>query len=132
MREIIITMADIVNEIHDILIGLFGMHLTDKELHFWIIGIIGIFTFFFVYVFFKLIERWKFHTTVISFIFTFTGMLVLVFAIEIQQAITNRGNMEFADAVAGLWGFIVFFVVYAIIALIIYLIVKVVQNRRSN
>jgi len=132
MKEFIIMLAEIVNEIHDILIGIFGMHMTDKELHFWIIGIVGILTFFFVYVFIKLIEKWKFHTTIISFIFTFTGMVVLVFAIEIQQGITNRGNVEFADAVMGLWGFIVFFFVYAVIALVFYTIFKLVQNRKSK
>ena len=51
-------------------------------------------------------------------------MVVLVFAVEIQQAYTQRGNMEFADAVMGLWGFIVFFAVYAVIGIIGYFIYK--------
>ncbi|RCO04220.1 hypothetical protein DTX80_18415, partial [Bacilli bacterium] len=72
--------------------------------------------------FFKLIERLKWSTTILSFIYTFTGMVVLVFAIELQQAITNRGNMEFADAVIGLWGFIVLFFIYAVLGLIVYVI----------
>jgi|SRR5699024_6365383 uncharacterized BrkB/YihY/UPF0761 family membrane protein len=132
MREFILLVTDLVNEIHDILVAMFGMHFTDKELHFWVIGIVGILTFFFVYMFFKLIEKWKFHTTIISFIFTFTGMVVLVFAIEIQQAITNRGEMDFADAVAGLWGFLVFFFVYAVLAGIAYLIIKSLQKKKRK
>ena len=132
MREFILLATDLVNEAHDILAAMFGMHFTDKELHFWVIGIIGIFTFFFVYLFFKLIEKWKFHTTIISFIFTFTGMVVLVFAIEIQQAITNRGDMDFADAVAGLWGFVVFFFVYAVLAGAAYIIVKLLQKKKHR
>lgn len=131
MKEFILLLTEITNELHDILVAMFGSQMSDKELHFWVIGIIGIITFFFVYVFFKMIEHWKFHTTIISFIFTFTGMVVLVFAIEIQQAITNRGNMEFADAVFGLWGFIVFFFFYAVAALILYVIVKWIRNRRT-
>ncbi|WP_226035011.1 hypothetical protein [Aquibacillus saliphilus] len=132
MREAIQLMADIVNEGHDVLIVLFqllGFNLNDKQLHFWIIGIIGIVTFFFVYTFFKLLDKLKISTTVFSFIYTFTVMIVLVFAIEIQQAITNRGNMEFADAVIGLWGFIVFFLVYVILALTILIIKKVLNKK---
>ncbi|WP_407269858.1 hypothetical protein [Radiobacillus sp. PE A8.2] len=134
MREVISLMAEIVNQIHDVLITIFdglGFGLSDKDLHFWIIGIIGIVTFFLVYASFKLIEKWKWSITVISFIYTFTVMVVLVFAIEIQQAITNRGNMEFADAVIGLWGFVVFFVVYALLALIIYFTVQFMKNRKK-
>lgn len=108
------------------------MRMTDKELHFWVMGIAGMFIFFFTYVFFKLIEKWKFHTTIISFIFTFSGVMVLVFAIEIQQAITNRGNMEFADAVAGLWGFLVLFFVYAVLALMIYGMYSWFKKRKGN
>ncbi|RKQ33888.1 hypothetical protein [Oceanobacillus halophilus] len=131
MKEIVIILAEIVNEIHDIIVDLLGFHMTDKELHFWIIGIIGMMTFLVVYFFFKLIEKLKWSITILSFIYTFTGMVVLVFAIELQQAITNRGNMEFADAVAGLWGFIVLFLIYAIIGLIIYGIKKFLDRNRS-
>ena len=131
MKEIVIILAEIVNNIHDILTDIFGMNMTDKELHFWIMGFIGMGTFFVVYFFFKLLERMKWSTTIFSFIYTFTIMIVIVFAIELQQAITNRGNMEFADAVVGLWGFMVMFFVYAVIALVIYLIVKYFINKRK-
>lgn len=129
MREFVMLIAEIVNEIHDILIDLFGIHMTDKELHFWIIGIIGMASFFVVYLFFKLIEKMKWSTSIYSFIYTFTGMIVLVFAIELQQAITNRGNMEFADAIAGLKGFLVLFIIYAIIGLIFYAIKKFIIKK---
>lgn len=124
MREIVIQLADMVNFIHDVLVDIFGLHMTDKELHFWVIGIIGMVTFFFVYLFFKLLEKMKWSTALFSFIYTFTVMVVLVFAIELQQAITNRGNMEFADAVMGLWGFLVFFAAYAVIAVLYYFIAR--------
>lgn len=131
MKEVVIILAEIVNNIHDVLTDIFGMNMTDKELHFWIMGFIGMGTFFVVYFFFKLLERMKWSTTIFSFIYTFTIMIVIVFAIELQQAITNRGNMEFADAVMGLWGFIVMFFIYAVIALVIYLIVKYFINKRK-
>ncbi|MFC4024622.1 hypothetical protein ACFOUV_12530 [Oceanobacillus longus] len=130
MKEIVIILAEIVNQIHDILVDTFGLTMSDKELHFWVIGVIGMATFFVVYFFFKLLENMRWSTTIFSFIYTFTIMIVIVFTIELQQAITNRGNMEFADAVMGLWGFIVMFFIYAVIALIIYLFVKFYKNRR--
>lgn len=131
MRELILLLANSVNEVHDILNQIFGMSMSDKDLHFWVFGIMGIILFLVVYIIFKIIEKWKFSATILSFIFTFTMMTVLVFAIEIQQAITNRGNMEFADAAMGLWGFIVFFALYAIIAGIIYSIYSRTKKKKK-
>ena len=39
----------------------------------------------------------------------FTLIIVITFAIEIGQKVTNTGNMEFADIVFGVVGFIVMF-----------------------
>jgi hypothetical protein len=113
------------NNIHDLLIALFqtfGFNMTDKQLHFLIIGIIGMVTFLIVNVLFKYLA--KYSISVISFIYTFTIMVVFVFAIEIEQKITKRGNMEFKDITAGLWGFLEFFGVYLALKLSIYLIRK--------
>ena len=112
MKEAILFLAEIVNDIHDLFINAFqmaGLQLTDKQLHFWVIGIIGIVFFFFTHIAFKGISRYSIGA--LSFIYTFTVLLIFVFAIEIQQKVTNRGNMEFEDAVVGLWGFIVLFLV---------------------
>lgn len=128
MKKFIILLAEIVNNIHDVINDMFGTHLTDKQLHFWVIGIIGIITFFIVYFCFKVISRLKWSIAVLSFVYTFTIMVVLVFAIELQQAITNRGNMEFADAVIGLWGFLVFFMVYGIVAIIVNILLNVLKK----
>lgn len=126
MKEGIKFLADFVNNIHDILIilsnDLLGLNLTDKDLHFWIMGMIGIITFFIVYGISKWISTLPFAIVFLSFLYTLTFMFVLVFAIEIQQALTSRGNMEFLDAIIGLWGFIVFFMVYIFIALLFILI----------
>jgi hypothetical protein len=123
MREGIKALAEAVNQLHDILItasnDLLGLGLTDKDLHFWIMGFIGIAAFFVVFLITKWLSKLPFGITLISFLYTMTFMFVLVFAIEIQQAITNRGNMEFADAVIGLWGFLVIFMIYAAFVLLI-------------
>ncbi|HEX7063911.1 MAG TPA: hypothetical protein VF199_02495 [Bacillales bacterium] len=130
MKHVIELLAKIVNEIHDMLIylsGALGFGLTDKQLHFWVIGFIGIFSFFVVHLIFKWLAQWS--ITVISFIYTLTVLVIFVFAVEIQQKITGRGNMEFQDAVISLWGFIAFFLIYAVIRLLIYLIKRAVKNK---
>lgn len=136
MKDGIIFLVEIVNNLHDILIlllnDILGLQMTDKDMHFWIMGFIGIFTFACVYVISKWLSKFPFGIHLISFLYTLTFMFVLVFAIEIQQAITNRGNMEFIDAIIGMWGFIALFLVYAIIAgffIITKLIVKKIKNK---
>ncbi|WP_163526943.1 hypothetical protein [Halobacillus ihumii] len=113
MKEVIVFLAEIVNVFHDLLLEVSqssGWNLTDKELHFWIIGILGIIGLIFVDVLFHMIARWS--ITVISFLFTLSMVLVFVLAVEIQQKITGRGAMEFNDAAISVLGFLAFCVVY--------------------
>lgn len=108
MVTIIKIIVSIVNYIHDFLnhvLGLWMPGLTDKDLHFLIIGIIGLVIFVITdYIFKKLA---KYNITIISVIYTFTVLIVIVFSIEIEQKITKRGSMEFSDIISGLWGAIV-------------------------
>ncbi|PLR66025.1 hypothetical protein H4O14_04345 [Bacillus sp. PAMC26568] len=135
MKEIIKLMAEAVNNIHD-LINAFvyqslGLNLTDKDLHFWIMGFIGMAVFIFIYIFSKWLSKLPFGITALSFLYTLTFMFVIVFGIEIQQALTNRGNMEFIDAVIGLWGFIFLFLIY-IGLIVIFLIFRSIFKRFRN
>lgn len=132
MREIILLLSEMMNRIHDVLMYGIGIDMSDKELHFWVIGFVGLATFLTVFVLAKIIQKLKFSTTILSFIFTFVVMTVFVFAIEIQQAVTNSGNMEFADAIAGLWGFVVFFAVYAVIAGFFYSIFRLARKKKRK
>lgn len=130
MIEIIKLIVEFVNSLHDIIMLMsmeFGMDLSDKELHFWVIGVIGILNFGFTHSAFKLISKWS--ITLISFIYTLTVLVVIVFAIEIQQRITGRGNMEFADIKIGLYGFLFFFGIYLVFKLFIKLIKAKVKNK---
>lgn len=125
MVKILKLVVAIINELHDFLTTFFdsfGVQFTDKELHFIIIGIIGMVIYLVVNAAFKAMA--KISISVVSFIYTVTVLLVIVFGIEIMQKITNRGHMEFADIVAGLWGFTAFFVTY----LIIYGLVTVIKK----
>jgi sugar phosphate permease len=132
LKEIILMLTELLNNIHDFIQvyanNYLNLSLNDKDLHFWIMGIIGIFVFLIVLILSKLISKMPFGITILSFLYTFTFMVVLVFAIEIQQAITNRGNMEFQDAIVGLWGYVVFFLGFAIISSV-FLIAKRLLNR---
>ncbi|MEH7009605.1 hypothetical protein V7087_02125 [Neobacillus niacini] len=133
MKDAIELIAEIVNIFHDIIMELtqaLGLELTDKDLHFWVIGIIGIFTFCITHILFKLISEWS--ITAISFLYTFTILIVFVFAIEIQQKITGRGNMEFADAMVGLYGFILFFLVFLVFKFIFNFVAGKFSNRRGT
>lgn len=131
MVEFFKIIAEIVNIFHDIIMDvatILGWQATDKDLHLWIIGIIGIISFFIVQFIFKRLAAWSIKS--ISFIYTFTLILVLVFAIEIQQGITGRGNMEFADAVAGINGFLLFFGIYLVVTLFFKGIKKIVNKQK--
>jgi hypothetical protein len=130
MKDAIQLIADIVNIFHDIIMDLteaLGLNLSDKDLHFWVIGVIGIFTFGITHIIFKAISKWS--LTAISFLYTLTVLIVFVFAIEIQQKITGRGNMEFADAIVGLYGFLMFFLVFLVLKLLINFISRKFTKR---
>lgn len=113
MSDALKIIAHIMNYIHDILVLLsrqLGLNFNDKQLHFLVIGLLGIVLFIIVNKLFKYLVRYS--LTTISFIYTFTVLVVLVFAIEIGQKVTGGGKMEFQDIVEGLWGFLVAFAIY--------------------
>jgi hypothetical protein len=133
MVEVVKVIVEIVNIFHDLLekiVYSLGLQLSDKDLHFWLMGLLGIFIFIFVQMIFKWISQWS--ITAISFFYTFTVMVVIVFAIEIQQKITQRGNMEFADAIIGLYGFVILFGIYLLIRLAIISVMKIYKHYLIN
>ncbi len=135
MGEWIRFIVEIMNNIHDLLIvvlnDVLGLQMSDKDMHFWIMGFIGITTFACVYVVSKWLSKLPYGIQIIAFLYTLTFMFVLVFAIEIQQGITNRGNMEFADAIIGLWGFFVIFFIYVVIA-IFFIFIRFLFRKVKN
>ncbi|MBD7915046.1 hypothetical protein H9660_07775 [Clostridium sp. Sa3CUN1] len=129
MVEILKLTASFINDLHDKvldIVSIGGYQLNDKQLHFIFMALIGIIIFAFTQLIFKQLA--KYSITAISFIYSFTVMIVIVFAIEIQQKITNRGNMEFADIAFGLYGFIYFFLIYLLIKLSI-LAIKTIYKK---
>ena len=119
LRELTMIMA----QVHDSLMRLndgFELSLGDKDWHFIIMAILGMVLFLVVHAVFKRLAKWS--ITVVSFIYVFTVMTVLGFAIEIGQRITGTGEMDFADVVAGLYGVLAFFAVYTVYRLVMMLI----------
>ncbi|WP_339181201.1 hypothetical protein NST56_07900 [Bacillus sp. FSL R5-0560] len=123
MKELAVVITEMINQFHDAFIsicGVLGIQLTDKEMYFWVIGIFGIFFFAVTHAVFTWLSKWS--LTALSFIYTVTIIIVIVFAIEIQQKVTGRGNMEFLDATEGLKGFLVFFVIFLLLKMLLRLI----------
>ena len=92
----------------------FEYNFSDKELHFLVIGAIGLMLILLVYPVFKLLAS-RNRVLAITWIYALTVLLVMTFAIEIGQSVTGSGTMEFGDVVAGMGGF--FAVTAVIVAL---------------
>ena len=112
----------------------FETTLSDKELHFLVIGIIGMLAIFIIYpLFLKLSKK---HVLAIAWIYVFTLIIVLTFAIEIGQKITNTGEMEFSDIMFGVVGFLSMFAVFCILRgifnIIKRLIIKRIEENKIN
>lgn len=122
-ESILYEMTMIVAQVHESILHLndnFELALGDKELHFLVMFALGMALFFAVHFVFKRLAKWS--ITAISFIYVFTVMTVLGFAIEIGQKITGTGEMDFRDVVAGLYGVLLFFAIYTVYRVAVLLI----------
>lgn len=93
-----------------------ALFLSDKQLHFAIMGLIGMGLLLVIYPLFIVLS--KKHVLAIAWIYVFTVMVVLSFAIEIGQGITNTGNVDLDDVISGLAGFMVLFIIFAVLRMI--------------
>lgn len=84
----------------------YGSILSDKQLHFIVVGCLGLFILFIVYPLFDWLVRNKL-LVVCAWIFTFCILVAITLLIEIGQDYTGTGTMDFADIMSGLLGFIV-------------------------
>ena len=120
-----------VAKIHNYLLHLndaYEYNFSDKELHFLIIGAMGMAMIFAVHPLFKWLVKHN-HIMVISWIYVFTLIIVITFAIEIGQRVTNTGTMDFKDIVFGVFGFICMFMVFSVIRGIYHLILRLKIGR---
>ena len=103
---------------------------NDKQLHFIVIGTIGKIMIFVLYPLFKWLAKHN-HTMVVTWFYVFTCMIVLTFAIEIGQGYSHTGNVEMADVIAGLAGFICFFAVFSLVRMLYHLICRIIAHMKN-
>ncbi len=134
LREILYKLVGLVAKIHGYLLSLndaYETNFTDKELHFLVIGILGMGLIFCVYPVFKWLAK-RGHVLTIAWIYVFTLVIVITFAIEIGQKVTDTGNMEFADIMFGVIGFLSMFCVFAVLRGIWHLIQRLWRNAHAK
>lgn len=134
MRELLYACVGLITKIHDKVMQInnaYETNFSDKDLHFLVIGLLGLAMIFVVYPLFKYLAK-RNHEMVIAWIYVFTVIVVITFAIEIGQKITNTGNMEFADIMFGLVGFIAMFLVFLAVRGVYHLILKLIKYWRKS
>lgn len=117
MRELIYSFITWIAQVHDRILSINdegGYYFDDKQLHFLIVGVFGMLLIFIIYPIFKLLAE-NGHTMVITWIYVFTLVLVITFAIEIGQWYSGTGRPESADIAYGITGFIVMFFIFAVL-----------------
>ena len=129
MERMLEGMVIFVAKIHNYILSLndaYEKNFTDKQLHFLVIGILGMLILMVIYPLFKLLS--EYHILAIAFIYVFTVIVVITFAIEIGQKISDSGTMDFADIVFGIAGFLLMFVIFAVIRQIFLAIINLFRK----
>jgi len=133
LKKLLYLLVEGIAKVHDKILTLndaFEYTFTDKELHFIIIAIIGIAILFVIHPLFVALS--KKHVMVISWIYVTTLIVVITFAIEIGQKITNTGNMEFADIMFGIIGFFTAFFAFCFVRGIWHFIIKMINKNKKK
>ena len=131
-KDILYMLVEQIAVIHDHILDLnnsFELALSDKQLHFIVIGLLGMAIFLVVNPVFKALARHGKLGTV-SWIYTTTLIIVITFSIEIGQKITNTGKMDFADIVFGVLGFFFLHLIYWIVVTIVQAIRRFIRHNR--
>ena len=109
----------------------FEYSFSDKELHFLVIGAVGLMLILLVYPVFKLLAN-RNRVLAITWIYALTVLLVLTFAIEIGQSLSGTGSMEFGDVVAGMGGFFAVTAVIAAMHLLLWVVKYIARAVRRD
>ena len=116
MESILEALVVLIAKSHSYILSLndaYEKNFTDKQLHFLVIGLIGLAMVLVIYPLFKALSQN--HVLIIVFIYVFTLILVLTFAIEIGQWYSGSGTMDLDDVIFGIVGFLLMFVTFAVI-----------------
>jgi len=133
-KQLLYQLVGMISQVHSYLLSLndgYAVGLNDKELHFIIIGLLGMGIYLVVYPLFVWLAR-RGKEIAIAWIYTFTVIIVITFAIEIGQKISNTGTMEFNDIVAGVVGFLVLFAAYLLMRAILSGIAELFRKKHQR
>ena len=136
MWDIIYKFTTWASRLHDSILGINdagGWYFDDKQLHFLVFGAIGMLLIFVLYPIFKFLAS-RNHTMVITWLYVFTVIIVLAFAVEIGQWYMGTGKMESSDIAYGISGFLVMFLVFALLRGLYHAIRSMVtrDNRKTK
>lgn len=131
LKKIVDLLIDIIYKTHTYFLSMndsFEAHLSDKQLHFLIIGLLGIGMLLVIYPLFKWMAK-KNLTVLISWFYVFTVLVVITFAIEIGQWYSHTGEMDFNDILAGLVGYFAMSFIFLLVVAIIELIKSIFKKK---
>lgn len=134
MKELLYFIVNWISRIHSKLLTLndaYEYNFSDKELHFLVIGILGMCLVFAIHPVFLWLVKHK-HVMAITWIYVFTLIIVITFAIEIGQKVTKTGKMEFADIVFGVFGFLLMFIIFDLIRVVVKFIIKFIGAKNDE
>ena len=134
MTSLLYKLIEIITPIHEKILSWndsYEYNFTDKQLHFIVVGILGMGLLLLIHPFFKFLAQKKL-TLVISWIYVVTLLLALTFSIEIGQRITKTGYMDFRDIMYGMGGFFLLFGMFYAVRLVIKLIVKLFRDEEPS
>lgn len=134
MKQMLYWVVEQIARVHSYILRLndkYEYEFTDKELHFLVIGILGLLLVWCIYPVFKWLAK-RGHIMTITWIYVFTLIVVITFAIEIGQKVTGTGSMEFADIVFGVVGFMLMFIVFAILRTLYHMIRDAIKRSRAK
>ena len=131
LKKIVDLLIDIIYKTHTYFLSMndsFEAQLSDKQLHFLIIGLLGIGMLLVIYPLFKWMAK-KNLTVLISWFYVFTVLVVITFAIEIGQWYSHTGGMDFNDILAGLVGYFAMSFIFLLVVAIIELIKSIFKKK---
>ena len=131
LKKIVDLLIDIIYKTHTYFLSMndsFEAQLSDKQLHFLIIGLLGIGMLLVIYPLFKWMAK-KNLTVLISWFYVFTVLVVITFAIEIGQLYSHTGEMDFNDILAGLVGYFAMSFIFLLVVAIIELIKSIFKKK---
>ena len=131
LKKIVDILIDIIYKTQSRILSMndaYESQLSDKQLHFIVIGLLGIAMLLVIYPLFKWMAK-KNLTVLISWFYVFTVLVVITFAIEIGQWYSHTGEMDFNDILAGLVGYFAMSFIFLLVVAIIELIKSIFKKK---